>query len=307
MKENEGLNRIKARIQKHFESSYSFQGIHGSNEWCLENIAFSIGSSEEDMIEAKILDFYDFYLRKFCQADEVMSSDFVRSMMLNCLLYMGKKINKYDPAIVEAFHQRLERVYQFAISGEKIFYTHEERKHIKSIPAAWRNAGIVRSEHTNPYLLLPNVYDLLGFSAMYGRTKEADIKMDKIAEYIFSAQYQEETELGYGIGINGENGFVKSTYYAVGWDVCLSHLTQKQTMLYMILLSPVSSARSTQWYKTNREKYIKAVETGDTSFLFEIGTSVRKTYWSSGCYLDFGRNKQEKIDKVVKWINRLPV
>lgn len=295
MKENTQLDKIKTRIMKHFESPYSFQGIHGSGECCFENIAFSIGFYDENISDDIITEFYEFYLNKLASSDELNKNDFIKTMVLNGLLYSGKRLGRNDKAVTDAFLERLSRVYNFAVSGEKIFYNEEERKNIKGVPKCWRDAPVVRYEHVNPNLRLPIIYDLLGFSVMYGKNKESDRMIDGIIKYVLSAYYQEEVKSGYGIGINGESGFVKSPYYAVGWDLCFLHITRRQTLLYSSLLSKIPCAVSSEWYQSNRKELLQAVETDNTAFLKEILSSIRKTYWTSGCYMDFGKNKKQKI------------
>lgn len=76
-------------------------------------------------------------------------------------------------------------------------------------------------------------------------------KIDGILNYIFSSSYQEEVECGYGIGMNGKRGFVKSSFYAVGWDVCLLHLTPRQEIVYMLLFASIDSARRSEWHRQN--------------------------------------------------------
>lgn len=294
MKENTYIDRIKKRIEKHFELPYSFSGIHGCSDYCFENIAFSIGFSQRDISDDEIIRFYEFYLDKISTGDKIAGSDFTKTMLLNGLLFAGRKLNRCDEAVINAFHERLSRVYSFAISGAEIFYNNEERKKIKSVPKVWRDAPVVRYEHTNPYIKLPYVYDLLGYSVMYGKNEKTDNMIDKIIEYASSTKYQEEVKNGYGIGINGENGFVKSNYYAVGWDLGVLRLTHRQRLLIMILLSGISSAVKTDWYQMEKEELIKAVDTDDRVILDEICSSIRKTYWTGGCYLDFGRGKDEK-------------
>ncbi len=255
MRENAVLADIKARIVRHFETPYSFNTVHGSDECCFENIAFSVGMLEDGADDADINAFYDVYAQRFRKDDALMRSDFVHSMMCNGLLHMESALRRTNAETLRAFRERLARVRDFAVSGAPIFYTEDEKQRMRAVPACWRGEGIVRQEHTSPYLRLPNVYDLLGFHAVYGKDGETDAAIDAIVAFILGKRYQEETKNGYGIGVNGEKGFVRSAYYAVGWDIHLSRLTPRQELLYMLLLSPVPGARQTTWYRENRAKY----------------------------------------------------
>lgn len=303
--QNTRAEQLHQKIAAHLAAPYGFGGIHGSAEACFENLAFFIGCSREAINDDAAATLYELYAQRLADEDEVTGSDFVRSMVLNSLLFMGKKLGRADARVEEAFLQRLERVYAFAISGERIFYTAEERRAFKGIPPVWREQPIVRIEHTNPYLRLPYVYDLLGYFAMYGKSREADAKIDAVVDYILGDGYQRETLHTYGIGVNREKGFVKSAYYAVGWDVCVAHLTPRQELLYLWLLSPVAAAVRSPWYQTTKAKLLNAAQGEDGALLKQICATVRKTYWTSGCYLDLGKSANEKSVAVSELIHSL--
>lgn len=75
--------------------------------------------------------------------------------------------------------------------------------------------------------------------------------------------------------------------------------------LEQILLSPIPAARGTEWYISRRAAYAGAVN-GDSALLSEICASVRKTYWTSGCYIYLGRGAKEKAEIAAELIDGLP-
>lgn len=298
------LADTKARIARHMALPYAFSSIHGSGECCFENIAFCaglLGGASDGDIAA----FYDCYLERFAASDAVTGDTFTRAMIMNGLLFMGKALGRRDAAVADAFRERLSRVHAFALSGAPILYSPQEREAFRGVPAVWRDTGIVRKEHTAPRLRLPIVHDLLGYAAMYGEGGEADAMMDGVVAYILGDGYQNTVQPGYGIGVRVGKGFTKGRYYAVGWDVVISRVSPRQEWLYMLLLSPVSAARGTAWYQDNLRRYREAAAAGDDALIAGVTAPIRKTYWTSGCYLDFGRGKGERASAFAEAVGRL--
>lgn len=306
MRQNGTENKLLERIRLNLSKSFSFQNIHGSSEACFENIAFAIGFRPEPE-NPDYQAFYDYYLRRFIEGDELLRSDFMSLIIYDLLLYVGRSLGRRDEALYEAFAARLDRVCQFIDSGDRIFYSDEEKSAFRGIPPQWREQKLVRRENTSPYLRLPYMYDLPAYSALYGEDAATDRKIDRVLRYVLSEAYQEEVKNGYGIGINGERGFVKSSYYSVGWDVGVNRLTTRQELMYLRLLSSVDAVRDSDWYRSAVADYRAAAGEASSPLLTSAAAVARNTYWTSGCYLYEGLGKKERLAAFIKLIGELPL
>lgn len=286
--------KIISRINYMLENKDNIEHIHGRFGYCLENIAFSIGILNEAVFDKffkdskEIDNLYNYVHELFISDNQLIRTDFYQHVIASTMLFANRNINKDDDVFKTYFIQRLKRLYEFCVSKKEIFYDKNEKLSFKSIPAPWRNYNIVRFENTNPFIIIPQVYDLLSFSVMYENNLNDEVRLmiDVIINYIFSSKYQKDVLGGYGIGINEKVGFIKSRYFAVGWDIHLYDLSPSQELTYMILFSRITSARITKWYINNLNKYELFRNNNDYIFPKEYFIN-KETYWVSSS-LNFG-------------------
>ena len=294
----QNLNKIETRIKNLLENITNYKYIHGSDENYLENVAFSFGVLAENIKEKinfkDITKIYNYFYQVFDKNDSFINTDFNKMLISNSMLFLNTKLNLEEKVFKKYFLERLERVYRFVTSNKNIFYTPEEKDLLKGIPTVWKNTIIVRKENTNPYSIIPQIYDVLGYNAMYSKLENKyQIMIDKIIDFIFSEKYQKEVINGYGIGIYINPETKKKKYYAVGWDISLNNLSPTQELTYMYLFSNISSARNKEWYMNNISKY------KDLSIFSNQYFQDKKTYWVfNGLY--FGYNNITEINQYIK-------
>lgn len=268
------MKKIDEKIAYILENNKNYQFVHGSGDTFLENIAFSIGL-ESNKIDENIMNrLISLSIETFTSKEAPYDSDFFHMVIANTMLFALRDKMDSITLFKNYFLDRLNRLFVFVNSNSDLFYSLAEKEAFKGVPLPWKNQQIMRKENTDPFFIFPQVYDLLGFYAMYDTSDEVKEKIDRIIDYLFSDKYLDETKNGYGIGIKSKSGFTKGKYFAVGWNFRIDNLAPSEELTYMVLLSRFSSGRNKEWYKNNILKYQQNEFVFDNKY-FESRTS----YW----------------------------
>lgn len=278
---------------------YAYYTIHGSKEIFFENV---VPKLVQLGLHAGMSVFHEatapFLQRLKEDVDRPYEDPFTIFYLTLLAAFLAMAGYEAEETVRTFLNIRLKALYEFTRQRDYDIYA--DPSNYPSVPKFYRVNIVKPKLYQNNVIVLPWIYDIYGFSAVYERNCTRSKKeIDEIIRYILTPDYQRFPD-GYGNIV-----FSKSRALAMGWSVHLpgflgfsgsqTDFIWRSFVQRVELMASFPFAREHSWF----EKSIKHLE----SFRIKKGTYVfpkhyitesRSGYWVSGQRMGLGENRRKK-------------
>lgn len=229
------------------------------------------------------------------EIDDYMQKVYTKTYIYPHFLKAGFR----NPELIDFCINRINYVYSFIkdFNYEIYDYSPKPKRLSPSFQKAKRLKNSLYDSKTHDFSL-PQIYDALAMASIY-REMDTDVKLriEAIANYIVTDEYNQTVEFNYGIlKVNGR-------YKAVGWDCLVPNFAViTDNSLYSISLqrmeifSQIYSMVNNTWFRRNLD-FLEGFLTTNGTYIFpEEYLKENNHHWLLGNHMGLGENrkKQEK-------------
>lgn len=206
-----------------------------------------------------------------------------------------------EDAVRTVLNRRLEALYEFTCRANYNIY--QDPSDYPSIPKLYRVNIVNPKLYQDNIIVLPWIYDIYGFAAIYPETDANSMKkIDEINRYILKPEYQRLPD-GYGTIVLSKNRALR-----MGWSVHVpgffgfqgtqSHLIWKSLVQRVALMANFPLARKHRWFMDSM-KYLDSFKTKRGTYILpkRYVTESKSGYWVSGQRMGLGENRRKKLSR----------
>ncbi len=204
-----------------------------------------------------------------------------------------------EDAIRTVLNRRLEALYEFTRQGNYDIYV--DPRDYPSIPKSYRVNIVNPRLYQDNIIVLPWIYDIYGFAAIYQKSDANLIKkIDAIIQYILTPEYQRFPH-GYGSIV-----LSKSRALLMGWSVHIpgffgyqdtqSDFIWKSLVQCVALMASFPAAQRHSWFRESM-KCLDGFKTERGTYILpkHYITESKSGYWISGQRMGLGENRHKRL------------
>lgn len=209
---------------------------------------------------------------------------FLRTLVASFLSFTG--YSDTDP-VSNVLKERLEATYSFARNPEfALVY----------VGKSGDEALVDPKLYPNQQLVLPWIYDILGFAGSDQILSDSDLrqKAETVVSMVLSPEYQ-ELQPDYGLMK------YKDRTYKIGWSVHLpgflsepSESSMSRLLRILVMMAPFRTARESKWFRQMMD-IIETYATEHGTFRFPMSwlPETREGYWVNGAYMTLEEDRRK--------------